>query len=571
MREMKAGEERDRARFSATRLLEDLDEQWPSMKLLGFGAYYAWIFLSYNSDVLFGWSGASVGGNAMSVMYLASTTALGLVLIVAGAFQKVTARIVESRLSVTVLAGMATLATLVVAWSAPAQAGEALYVAGCSLTGVGTAFVALRLGSVYSTVGARQAFMYTAGSFIFAGMLYFVCIGLPQPVGLLMAASLPLLAVVFTMAAVRAPSEPAEDVVPVRELPRGYFIRLVVAVSVFSVIAGVIKGFMALQQPLSAATDQGVIIVFATACAAVLLFVLVGLLVREFDISQLYYPIIILTCLGNLVVPLFGGLGVIQGELVSIAYNLFILMVWCLLANVANRTDLSYVRVFGWGRGASAAGTTVGWFAGASLAPVLVENPSNMVALAMGMVFVLLVVSMVILNERTIGMALRKTRNAQTDQGTGDFFPSGRGPEGAGGASDGDGAPREGAWTKSCNALAEQAGLSLRERDVLFLLGKGYTIEYIAGELGISFNTAKSHIRNVYAKAGVHSKQERKASSRTGRSCAERSPSGVGRLPLVRPCGQSAKMPKFTLCVRDACGYNSADETGGDGCAVRRP
>ena len=117
-----------------------------------------------------------------------------------------------------------------------------------------------------------------------------------------------------------------------------------------------------------------------------------------------------------------------------------------------------------------------------------------MVALAMGMVFVLLVVSMVILNERTIGMALRKTRNAQTDQGTG--------------ASDGDGAPREGAWTKSCNALAEQAGLSLRERDVLFLLGKGYTIEYIAGELGISFNTAKSHIRNVYAKAGVHSKQE---------------------------------------------------------------
>ena len=43
---------------------------------------------------------------------------------------------------------------------------------------------------------------------------------------------------------------------------------------------------------------------------------------------------------------------------------------------------------------------------------------------------------------------------------------------------------------------------------MLFLLAKGYTIEHIAGELGISFNTAKSHIRNVYAKAGVHSKQE---------------------------------------------------------------
>lgn len=571
MREMKAGEERDRARFSATRLLEDLDEQWPSMKFLGFGAYYAWIFLSYNSDVLFGWSGASVGGNAMSVMYLASTTALGLVLIVAGAFQKVTARIVESRLSVTVLAGMATLATLVVAWSAPAQAGEALYVAGCSLTGVGTAFVALRLGSVYSTVGARQAFMYTAGSFIFAGMLYFVCIGLPQPVGLLMAASLPLLAVVFTMAAVRAPSEPAEDVVPVRELPRGYFIRLVVTVSVFSVIAGVIKGFMALQQPLSAATDQGVIIVFATACAAVLLFVLVGLLVREFDISQLYYPIIILTCLGNLVVPLFGGLGVIQGELVSIAYNLFILMVWCLLANVANRTDLSYVRVFGWGRGASAAGTTVGWFAGASLAPVLVENPSNMVALAMGMVFVLLVVSMVILNERTIGMALRKTRNAQTDQGTGDFFPSGRGPEGAGGASDGDGAPREGPGRKAATRWPSRRACRCASATCCSCWGRAIPSSTSQASWASRSTRRKATSATSTRRRACIPSRSCKASSRTGRSCAERSPSGVGRLPLVRPCGQSAKMPKFTLCVRDACGYNSADETGGDGCAVRRP
>lgn len=511
MQSEKAGRgQGDRARLSASRLLEDLDEQWPSMKFLGFGAYYAWIFLCYNSDVLFGWAGTSVGSDVMLSMYLASTSGLGVVLIVAGVFHTAAARIVESRLAVVLMAGVAAVTTLVVAWSAPMGPQGPLYLVGCALTGVGTAFVALRLGSVYRTVGARQAFMYTVASFIFAGMLYFVCIGLPQPVGLLMTASLPLLAVVFTMAAARVSSEPADDVVPMRELPRGYFIRLVVAVTVFSVIAGVIKGFMALQQPLSSVTDQGVIIVFATGGAAVFLFVLAGLLMREFDISQLYYPIIILTCLGNLAVPLFGGLGVIQGELVSIAYNLFILMVWCLLANVANRTDLSYVRVFGWGRGASAAGTTIGWFAGSSLAPMLMENASNMVALAMGMVFVLLVVSMVILNERTIGLALKKTRNVQTNQAVGDFFPNGRGPEGALSVEHGaeNDAPREGAWKKSCNALAERAGLSSRERDVLFLLGKGYTIDFIAGELGISFNTAKSHIRNVYSKAGVHSKQE---------------------------------------------------------------
>ena len=56
--------------------------------------------------------------------------------------------------------------------------------------------------------------------------------------------------------------------------------------------------------------------------------------------------------------------------------------------------------------------------------------------------------------------------------------------------------------------LALRYGLSAREQDVLVLLVKGRTIAHAASKLNISFNTAKSHIRNVYAKAGVHSKQE---------------------------------------------------------------
>ncbi|WP_270295129.1 hypothetical protein [Eggerthella sinensis] len=190
-----------RARLSFSQLLDDLDKQWPSMKFLGFGAYYAWIFLCYNSDVLFDRANTTMGSDPLLAMYLASTTALGIVLIVAGVFYRTAGRIVESRLLVVSMAGVATLSTLLVSWSVPLGPQSLPYIAGCALTGVGTAFVALRLGSVYRTVDARQAFMYTAGSFIFAGMLYFVCIGIPQPAGLLLTASLPLVAVAFTMAA----------------------------------------------------------------------------------------------------------------------------------------------------------------------------------------------------------------------------------------------------------------------------------------------------------------------------------------------------------------------------------
>ena len=67
---------------------------------------------------------------------------------------------------------------------------------------------------------------------------------------------------------------------------------------------------------------------------------------------------------------------------------------------------------------------------------------------------------------------------------------------------------RQGLWTRKCNAVVDEYHLSERESDVLFLLSKGRTISYIADELHISFNTAKSHIRHVYVKTGVHTRQE---------------------------------------------------------------
>ncbi len=72
--------------------------------------------------------------------------------------------------------------------------------------------------------------------------------------------------------------------------------------------------------------------------------------------------------------PLLGGYDPVQRTFVGAAYNLFILFVWCLLAHVASRTDLAPVAVFGWGRGASAVGTTIGWLGSAIVTPRLAEK-----------------------------------------------------------------------------------------------------------------------------------------------------------------------------------------------------
>ena len=50
--------------------------------------------------------------------------------------------------------------------------------------------------------------------------------------------------------------------------------------------------------------------------------------------------------------------------------------------------------------------------------------------------------------------------------------------------------------------------LTPREQEVLTLLAKGYLYKEIAGNLGISINTLRNHLRTIYDKLHVHSRTE---------------------------------------------------------------
>ena len=50
--------------------------------------------------------------------------------------------------------------------------------------------------------------------------------------------------------------------------------------------------------------------------------------------------------------------------------------------------------------------------------------------------------------------------------------------------------------------------LSERELSVLRLLSEGKTNQEIAGEMFVSVNTIKSHLKNIYGKLGVNNRRE---------------------------------------------------------------
>ena len=543
--------------LAPTRLGMTIEEQWPALKLVGFGFYYAWIWVSYNSNVLVFPSAASdLPPDTISLTYLVSTLALGVALVLLSLVRPLTRRLVGSNLlliAVAVVVGAATVGTYA---SSSLGADANLYlIVSAALTGAGTSVIVLRFGVVYSKAPAREAAMYTAASFVFAAMIYFMAVGLPDPVGMVFTALLPVLAVISTLTNPEW-SDEGEGGRPEGPVPlRRFFVRLLVAVAVFSVVVGVSRGFSVPHSSISSLNADGALIIFSTAVVAGVLFVVVGLLRRQFDVSRLYYPIIIAVAAGILVTPLLGGTG-FGSQFITVAYNCFVLVIWCLLAYVAYLSRLSPILVFGLGRGASALGTTFGWLAGLEIVRSQGDGSLSLEVISVAMVFALLVVSMLVLNDRLIGDALRPEERIRGDaaevpaQGAGSAgeaaFADRRGAEdrrsaadgegawdggtgrsgasemgevgemGGAGASLADGSPggaaagerRSGPYRMRCDAVAEHYGLSPRERDVFDLLVRGRSIDYIAQNLTISFNTAKSHIRHIYVKADVHSRQE---------------------------------------------------------------
>lgn len=76
-------------------------------------------------------------------------------------------------------------------------------------------------------------------------------------------------------------------------------------------------------------------------------------------------------------------------------------------------------------------------------------------------------------------------------------------PPALAGAAEGDDA-----FDARCAAVAAEGGLTEREAEIMRYLARGRTKAHIAGVLFVSENTVRSHVRNIYAKLEVHTRQQ---------------------------------------------------------------
>lgn len=190
----------------------------------------------------------------------------------------------------------------------------------------------------------------------------------------------------------------------------------------------------------------------------------------------------------------FPGFESWAGVLTLTGYHLFLVYTYTEFGLTASEAQVPARRVFAWGTSA----IDIGLIAGTALVSA-VQHLSGAWAMgiAFGIVYLLLLVSILLFPK-----VFESIENRERDKAA---LVKLQRETGRGGASDSDPLHDMGA---RCSVVAKLFGLSAREQDVLEYLLMGRTLQSIANETFLSYNTVKTHVSHIYQKAGVHSRDE---------------------------------------------------------------
>lgn len=166
----------------------------------------------------------------------------------------------------------------------------------------------------------------------------------------------------------------------------------------------------------------------------------------------------------------------------------FSLVYWLSVASLARRNRAGAFTFFTWGGCILSAGVVVGASLGRLGSYLLLSDPMatsvacNVVAIA------LIAYETFVLKGFSFDASINGVQSASPVEAL---------------PSDGDGD-----LVRVVRGLADEAGLTQRETDVCALLAQGRNGVYVQQQLGVSYNTVKTHVSHIYAKLGVHTHQE---------------------------------------------------------------
>ena len=315
------------------------------------------------------------------------------------------------------------------------------------------------------------------------------------------------------------------------------FAKLAVGVVLFAFALGIVAGTTAgvcTEESMRQLNENVALIALVVGTLLLVALALGGRRVETMTLLKVFAPCLVMVILLNIV---FLDYADIWLSMTMFAWSFLRLYVFLLLVEVDRHKIVSLPLAFPAAWAMLSSGYALGVFAGQNIVPLAgagLQQLTNTIIL----VAVLVVVAAVLLlsNRLVLGLANSSvivevkrvengeagvrggqdgpTRDEPTQDGqapAGTRAPAGRHgdvPEnnpGSLGTSDPQPAPT---LEERCNRLAAHYKLSARESEVFYYLAQGHTRASIAKKLFVSENTVREHVKSIYKKLFIHSKQQ---------------------------------------------------------------
>lgn len=385
-------------------------------------------------------------------------------------------------------------------------------VAAGTLLGVGDVLISISWGRFCAALPLRKAYLFVLGSQTAALVLYAASFFMADAV-LVAAVIVSITAVAVILVKLPDRSSVAFDGPRLRTV-FGELWRPIFGTSVFAFFTGLMPwisgqydGSIEAMRVLSLASSAAVLLVLVAP---------VALFKQNMRLESIYKLILPIVATGFLLLPIiWNGFGGVVNAFVGAGSYAAGIVLWCLAADSSRRSGLSATTSFGLALGttslAGALGKAFGYFGGKTLT----GGDLTITAISLVSLYLLSMIALFVFRkkpEQATDEPLASERPAETakDIGTLDDGRTARSstvtPPPAESAP--PVFPIDATRAATCESLALEHDLTEREHDVLTWLSKGQSVADIACALGISENTAKTHIKNVYRKLGVHSKQD---------------------------------------------------------------
>lgn len=452
--------------------------------MLGLGFWQAWWMTMMCSPLLVA-QHAQISSISQGNLYVLIATTLGYIVV---AFALRNYSHIEARTALQYSAGIcACLGSLLM--MLPTAGGQRIlmfanegiayscFLLGVGILSVGNALLLFMWGSVLSKLASGRVGRHLYTSYTVAFIIFGLLVACPDPLGGILACTLPLVSIVL-LNACRRESQRSDLV---RPLPSGRvnIIKALLYLFILSAIFGLSQGLSSVFGAGDEFFTYKALLVAGVALFGITLSWVVN--PQSQEALALYRPIFP-TLICGLCALLF-----MNTFVRSIGSGLIIMAIYCLdmfimlvSSDIAYRSKYSISKSFGVTIIVARIGTLCGSICALMLNATSPRYDQLHIHVILGCIMILAVLATVFADKGFIEALYTSQRERAS-------LPS---------------------RDDACVVIAQEKNLTAREREVLGLLARGRTVKYIGEDLHIAPGTVKHHISNLYRKLGVLDRQE---------------------------------------------------------------